>query len=213
MRIYSAENIEKLVKAAQKHKIICIADEVFTGFGRTGKNFASDYIATRPDLVCLSKGITGGFLPLGITAVSEDIAKSFDQVATDKIFYHGHSYTGNPIACAAANASLRILLQEETKEKIERIESLHQNFSAELEGNEKIKNVKVQGTILSIELQTQGKKGYFNDLRDKIYQYFLSKNILLRPLGNVIYVLPPYCISEKELKFIYQEIQNFLSLV
>lgn len=210
MRMYSPEFLDKAMSLAQQRDVICIADEVFTGFGRTGKLFASDYLKTQPDIVAVSKGITGGFLPLGVTSCSEKIVSAFQTSDTSKTFYHGHSYTANPIACAAANASFELLMKPECQESIQRISKSHLQFASEIKNHRGIKDLRSLGTILAIELQTEGGTSYFSEMRKKIYPFFLDQNILLRPLGNVIYVLPPYVITNDELQLIYSAIKEFL---
>jgi adenosylmethionine---8-amino-7-oxononanoate aminotransferase len=210
MRIYSPEILERLLSIAKKNNIICIADEVMTGFGRTGKLFASEYMKNKPDIICLSKGITGGFMPLGVTSCNGEIESAFLSPEVDKIFYHGHSFTGNPLACSVSNASLDLLLTEEYSEKIKFIQKSHMAFLKTVEGNKVIRKINVLGTILSIEINSSEASGYTNSIRDELYNFFLSRNILLRPLGNVIYVIPPYIINEKELKIIYSAIVDLL---
>lgn len=210
MRMYSAEVLDKLISTVQQHQVICIADEVFTGFGRTGKLFASDHLKTQPDVVAISKGITGGFLPLGVTSCSDKIVRAFQSTESSKTFYHGHSYTGNPIACAAANASFGLLMEDRCQENIQRIAKSHLQFASEINNHRAVKNLRNLGTILAIELQTQHGTSYFNEVRKKIYSFFLDRNILMRPLGNVIYLLPPYVITNDELRLIYTAIKEFL---
>jgi adenosylmethionine-8-amino-7-oxononanoate aminotransferase len=210
MRMYSPEILDRLLSLAQKHNVICVADEVFTGFGRTGKLFASNYLKNQPDIVAVSKGITGGFLPLGVTSCSSKIIGAFKSSETAKTFFHGHSYTANPIACAAANASFEILTGDECQKNIQRIAERHQKFATKINNRKGIKDLRCLGTILAIELETQEGTSYFSDLRKKIYPFFLERNILLRPLGNVIYVLPPYVITNDELQLVYGAIEEFL---
>lgn len=210
MRIYSAEVLEQLMKIAREKEIICIADEVMTGFGRTGKLFATDYINEKPDVICLSKGITGGLMSMGLTMVNQKLSEPFLTEDKSMAFYHGHSYTGNPLACAVAVKSLEILLREETTENINRISASHLRFKKELEHHQRIKSIKSLGTILSIEIDNNSATSYFNNLRDLLYQAFIEKGILLRPLGNIIYVLPPYVISDKDLKYIYTTIEEVI---
>ncbi len=211
MRMYSTEILDQMISLAHKYKVICIADEVFTGFGRTGKLFASDYLKTQPDIIAVSKGITGGFLPLGVTSCSERIVEVFKSPEASKTFFHGHSYTANPLACAAANASFDLLMSSECKNNIQRISESHLQFIPKIRSNKAIKNLRSLGTILAIELQTGEGTSYFSELRKKIYPFFLERNILLRPLGNVIYVLPPYVITNDELLIIYSAIEEFLN--
>ena len=210
MRIYSPTILEKLVAYAQTKNIICIADEVFTGFGRTGKFFASDYLETKPDIMCISKGITGGALPLGVTSCNDKIISAFQTSDSTKTFFHGHSYTANPIACAAANASFELLSSPECQGSIKRIADHHTRFVEKVKNHGGVKMAKSIGTILSIELSSDESTNYLNSTRKKIYRYFLDKNILLRPLGNIIYVLPPYVITEQQLQSVYSAIEEFL---
>lgn len=211
MRIYSAEILDKMIEHAKRKEIICIADEVFTGFGRTGKLFASDYLTTKPDLMALSKGLTGGTLPLGVTAVSSKITAGFLNNDFTKTFFHGHSYTANPIACAAANASFELLMQPECLKSIQIISKLHIEFISEVSRNKSVKEARSLGTILAIELATNDQSSYVNEMRKKIYNFFLERNVLLRPLGNVFYIVAPYCIKEEELKHLYKVIHKFIT--
>ncbi len=209
MRMYTSTVLDKLIEIARAHQVICIADEVMTGFGRTGKNFASDHLTQTPDIFCLSKGITGGFLPMGVTAVSTEIVSGFDSKDPSKTFFHGHSYTANPLACAAAVESLKILVRQSCKDQIRMIEGSHQEFVAGLGTFEKVNEVRSFGTILRVELKVED-PGYVSEMKEKIYDFFISRNLLLRPLGNVIYVLPPYVIKKEELKKVYAVIKEFL---
>lgn len=211
MRMYSPQVLEAMVRLAKEHQTICIADEVFTNFGRTGKIFASDHISARPDIMALSKGITGGFLPLGVTACSPEIVNAFQSDKIEHTFFHGHSYTANPLTCAAALASFDLLVSDDCQASIQRISNSHLQFRKKMERHPKVKEARSTGTILAIEIAVKEGSSYFNSLRKKIYDYFLQKNILLRPLGNTIYVLPPYVITEEELNYIYQSIEEFIS--
>jgi adenosylmethionine-8-amino-7-oxononanoate aminotransferase len=211
MRIYSAIFLDSLIEEARKYDVICIADEVFTGFGRTGQMFASDYLSNYPDIIAISKGITGGSMPLGVTSCCEKIVSAFRSSEIEKTFFHGHSYTANPIACAAANASYKLLVSETCQRQIKRIETQHLDFKQKISSSDSLKDVRCLGTILALELNTPEGTSYFNEIRKKILPYFLGKNILLRPLGNVIYILPPYIIQENELSEIYSAIQEFLN--
>jgi adenosylmethionine---8-amino-7-oxononanoate aminotransferase len=210
MRTYSAELLDKLLALAEKREMICVADEVLTGFGRTGKLFASDYMTNKPDIIALSKGVTGGALPLGVTSCSRRISEAFMSDDLSKTFFHGHSYTANPIACAAANASFALLRSDQCMKDIRRIEARHRDFLTRIQAHQKIEKISALGTILSIELKTLSDTSYTNPLRKRIYEFFMERNILLRPLGNVIYVLPPYVISDKDLDSVYAAIQEFL---
>lgn len=205
MLMYEASYLDELIIHCKKENILTIADEVMTGFGRTGKFFASDYLHHKADLMCFSKGLTGGTMPLGITSCTQEIYDAFLSNDKLKTLFHGHSFTANPVACAAANASFDLLMQPETLKNIERIEAKHQQFRQLIVNHPKLKEVRQCGTILALEWQTEG-TSYFNNLRDILYQFFLEKGIILRPLGNILYVMPPYCISNNDLDYIYQQI-------
>ncbi len=210
MRIYSSQLLNTVIEYAKANEIICIADEVFTGFGRTGKFFASDHMTSKPDLMALSKGLTGGTMAMGVTAVSTKIIAEFLYNDFNKTFFHGHSFTANPIACAAANASFNLLIDPVCQENINKISISHKLFAQELEGDQSIKEARSIGTILAIELKTRENSSYSNEIRKTIYDYFIKKNILLRPLGNTFYIAAPYCITHEELEYLYKHIRSFL---
>lgn len=198
MVIYPAEGLNSLIKCCREHSVLTIADEVMTGFGRTGTLFACDQVSEKPDLICLSKGLTGGFLPLAITACREEIFTAF--LTPYPAFLHGHSYTGNPIACSSALASLDLLLEESCLIQRTAIAESHQRFCQAWQQHPKLKRCESLGTILALEYRSE------TSLRDRLYNFFLNKGILIRPLGNVLYILPPYCIQLNELEYIYDQI-------
>ena len=208
MRMYSAVTLNRILEIAKEHAIICIADEVMTGFGRTGKLFASLHCNIEPDIVCMSKGITGGTMAMGVTSCTSKIYEAFVSEDIYKIFFHGHSYTGNPLACAAANASFELLMTNQCQQNIERISNAHLAFCTKIKEKSWISDARCIGTVMAIEFKTHEHTSYFNNLRDQLYQYFLSKHILLRPLGNIIYLIPPYIITNEELALIYDTIEK-----
>jgi len=210
MRMYTPEMLNELIRIAQKHNVICIADEVMTGFGRTGKPLATQHIALNPDIICLSKGITGGTMPLGITACAQKIEDAFKSDQWSQALLHGHSYTGNPLACAVANASFEIFTSDTCQNNIARINQKHQGFCDLLAAFDNVENIRLQGTIVAFDLKGFGETGYESKARKNIYPYFLERGILIRPLGNVIYLMPPYIITDDELDFVYEEILKFL---
>ncbi len=212
MMMYDGEALDELIAFCKQNEIITIADEVMTGFGRTGKFFASDHLKNKADIICLSKGLTGGYLPLGVTSCSQFIYDAYISDDKTKTFFHGHSYTANATACAAALASLDLMEKKETWDQIQMIEIEHLNFLKEIKEHKACKEVRVKGTILAIELRTTDETHYLNSISEEINSYFLSKGILLRPLGNVFYILPPYCITKEELQYIYKNIREFLNL-
>lgn len=210
MQMYEASYLDMLIQHCKSEGVLTIADEVMTGFGRTGKLFASDYLVQQADLMCFSKGLTGGTMALGITTCTMAIYEAFLSDDKLKTLFHGHSFTANPIACAAALASLDILLEKETMENIERISLRHQEFSIGILKHPKVKNLRQKGTILALEWETDDDTSYFNQLRDNLYNFFLEQGIILRPLGNIIYIMPPYCITNEELAYIYEKIEEAL---
>lgn len=210
MRMYSPAILEKLLKIAKEHQIICIADEVMTGFGRTGKLFASDYCDTKPDIMCLSKGLTGGTMALGVSSCTDEMMNAFKSNDLMKTFFHGHSFTANPLACTAGLASMELLLAEDCQQNLKRIEQKQANFAEKMNQHPKIREVRHLGTITALEIDTEQETGYVNEARSSLYQYFIERDLLLRPLGNVLYVLPPYIITNEELAQIYREIEKML---
>ena len=210
MLMYEAEYLNELMAHCRKENVLLIADEIFTGFGRTGKRFACDYVSERPDIMCFSKGLTGGTMALGLTTCTQHIFDAFLSDNRLKTLFHGHSFTANPVACAAALASMDLFLDEATAANIGRIEAMHRQFALKIKQHPKIKTTRQTGTILAMEWETGSDTSYFNSLRDKLYQYFLDAGIILRPLGNIIYILPPYCITNEELNYIYSKIEQAL---
>ena len=205
MKMYSPQALEEFITFCKAHGVICIADEVMTGFGRTGKMFASSYCAAKPDIICLSKGITGGTMALGVTACTAEIHDGFVVDDKTKTFFHGHSFTANPISCTAALASLEIFERENTLENVERIQRMHLKFSERVQQVAGVENVRVCGTVIAFELD-DAVEGYTSSVRERITSRSLAEGVYLRPLGNTVYVMPPYCISNLELDKIYQTI-------
>ena len=208
MRMYKAVHLEAMLRYAREKHVLCIADEVFTGFGRTGKLFASDYLDTKPDIYCISKGITGGFLPLGLTTCTREIYDAFLSDDKLKTLFHGHSYTGNLLACAAATASLDVLAASAPMR--EDLAARQQAAAARLQAHPQLRNVRQLGTIVAFEVHTAG-GGYFHQLRDILYEGCIRRGVLLRPLGNTLYVLPPYCITAEQLDKVYAVIEEVLA--
>jgi len=211
MLMYEAEYLEELCAHCRKEEVLLIADEVMTGFGRTGKRFATDYIETKADIMCFSKGLTGGTMALGVTTCTQAIFDAFLSQDRLKTLFHGHSFTANPVACAAALASLDIFMKEATMQSIKRIEAKHQQFAERIKHHPKIRTTRQTGTIIALEWETGNNTSYFSSLRDTLYHYFLEAGIILRPLGNVVYILPPYCITNDELDYIYGKIEQALN--
>lgn len=209
MRMYSSKFLDQLVELARSYEVFVIFDEVMTGFGRTGKMFAMDHCTNKPDIVTFSKGLTAGVLPMGLTITSNDLFHSFLSEQTEKGFLHGHSYTGNPLACAVANASLDLFEDALTWSRVKRIEEQHLGFVEELKSIELVQNPRVMGTIIAFEVSTD-RVGYFSGIRNQAYQYALENGVLLRPLGNTIFINPPYCITPEEYEKLKGTILAFL---
>ena len=210
MQMYEARYLDELILHCRQNGILTIADEVMTGFGRTGKLFASDHLSEQADLMCFSKGLTGGTMALGLTTCTSDIYNAFLSDDKLKTLFHGHSFTANPVACSAALASLDLLLDKETLKNIERITQSHQEFLNKIKNHPRLKNIRQTGTILALEWESTGETSYFNNLRDNLYNFFLDQGIILRPLGNIVYVLPPYCINTEQLNYVYLKIEEAL---
>ncbi len=209
MLMYQPEALNNLLHIAKQHEVICIADEVMTGFYRTGKIFASDYILIKPDIICLSKGITGGTIALGATACAQFIFDAFYHTDKMKALYHGHSFTANPLACTASLASLDIIEETNFILKVENIVSKHKQFTEQLQKHGNFENIRMHGTIIAFDLKTDSNTNYFNNQRETLYQYFMQRGILLRPLGNTLYIMPPYCITDEELQKVYTAILSY----
>jgi adenosylmethionine---8-amino-7-oxononanoate aminotransferase len=207
MITHPVEFLKSVRALCTENDVLLIADEVLTGFGRTGKMFACDLAGVVPDLMCLSKGITGGFLAMGVTLCTDKVEAAFQSEDRLHTFYHGHSYTGNALACAAANASLQIFDDEPVFDRIATIARINAERLALLRKLHQVGETRQIGTIGAIELRA-GDAGYLSAMRPKLYQFFLERGVLLRPLGNVVYVLPPYVISPDELHRVYDVIQE-----
>jgi adenosylmethionine-8-amino-7-oxononanoate aminotransferase len=204
MQICRPEFLSALDVLLRSHGILIIYDEVMTGFGRTGVNFACEKAQTKPDLICLSKGITGGFLPLAATICQEAIYEAFLSEDIDRALIHGHSYTGNPLGCAAGLASLELLQNETTQQQIRYIEASHGELSRRLQALEGVEKVRTCGTLLAFDVRTQ--VGYGSLLSQNWRAIFMERGLLIRPLGRVIYLLPPYCITKEDLQRAYRDI-------
>lgn len=210
MLIHRPEDLSELMKFCREQKILMIQDEVFTGFGRTGKLFAANHLSEQPDIMCFSKGLTGGTMPMGITSCSQEIFEAFLSDDRYKTLFHGHSFTANPLACTAALASMELLLIPETHDRIDLIVKKHSAFSEILGRHPKAENVRQTGTILAWEVVNSSHTSYFNETGKTLYKEFLKRGIILRPLGNIMYLVPPYCITAEELDYIYDHIIEVL---
>ncbi|WP_448571155.1 adenosylmethionine--8-amino-7-oxononanoate transaminase [Trichothermofontia sp.] len=208
MRICRPEFMQQLRRISQQFNVLLIFDEVMTGFGRTGAVFASDRAGVTPDIICLSKGITGGFLPLAVTVCTETLYNAFYSEDAHKALYHGHSYTANPLGCAAALASLELLA--EFKPAFQGLEAKHLSHFQALQTLPQVEKLRVMGTIAAMDLITPATPGYFNQIAQPFRQAAIAQGLLLRPLGNVLYLMPPYCITDTQLADTYVGIQTLI---
>lgn len=212
MRFCRPSFIRRVVETARAASILVIFDEVATGFGRTGTLFAHQQCDVKPDIICLSKGLTAGMLPMSVTVVDEAIFEAFSGDDFSKALAHGHSFTGNPLACAVANRSLALFEEEGTLEKIAVIEKLHRNFTATLARHEKVSKVRVCGSLLAFDLV--GDSGdYKSDASVSLRDYYLRNGLNIRPLGSAVYLMPPYCITEDQLSHAYDGLLFGLSTI
>ena len=210
MRMCRNEFLRRLRHTTKRFGTLLIFDEVMTGFGRTGERFACERAGVEPDLICLAKGLTGGFVPLAVTVASREVYAAFDSADSRKTFWHGHSYTANPIGCAAALASLELL--SESAPAFRGMEDHHINFLGELDPS-RTKRPRVTGTIAAFDLKTEGPGGYFDRIGDEVKRRTLSKGLLLRPLGNTVYLMPPYCLTNDERSEMYEGVIELIDEV
>ena len=203
MVMYEPQALDNLIKVCKEHGVFTIADEVMTGFGKTGKIFACDYLTVEPDMMCLSKALTAGTIPMAITTFTEELFEGFYDDDINKALFHGHTFTANPTGCAAALAGLELLLTDEMKANLARINASHLDFIAEIENHPRVINARVLGVIMAFEIKRDGNESYYGDFRNKLYNFFIENGVILRPVGNIIYILPPYIISNELLDKVY----------
>ncbi|MDD5392117.1 MAG: adenosylmethionine--8-amino-7-oxononanoate transaminase [Thiothrix sp.] len=212
MRMCRPAFLQALAAKLQAASILLIFDEVMTGFGRTGAMFASLNAQVTPDIICLSKGLTAGFLPMSVTVAKESIYAAFLGENFDRALVHGHSFTANPLGCAAALASLQVFADEQTLAKLPQIESWHRQGLAQLATHPQVQHVRVMGTIAAFDVVTED-AGYTSQIGPQLKAFFHERGLLLRPLGNVVYLLPPYCVTQEELAHAYAVIREALDVL
>jgi adenosylmethionine---8-amino-7-oxononanoate aminotransferase len=213
MVMYAPEILDELIAICKENQVFTIADEVMTGFGKTGKTFACDYLTQQPDMMCLSKALTGGTIPMAITTFTKEIFDGFYDDDTNKALFHGHTFTANPTGCAAALASLQLLQSASIQHDIKRIHQSHLGFQTKIKSHPKVKTTRVLGVIFALEIITDSPAEYYGSLRNKLYNFFIENGIILRPVGNIVYILPPYIISQNQLEKVYQVVENALEIV
>lgn len=209
MKMHDTEGLNLILEYCKTHQIISIADEVMTGFGKTGKYFASLYMDNKPDIICLSKALTGGLLPMAITSCTDAIYDAFYSDDISKGLFHGHTYSANPLACTAALAGIELLQTDEIQTNINRIIESHQAFGNRIQKHPKVKSIRQTGIIFALDLNIEMSR--YGNLRDKLFNFFMSRGVFLRPLGNTIYIQAPYVITSVELEKVYQVIEDSLN--
>jgi len=200
MIMWPAESLARIRETCYRHGVLLIADEVLTGFGRTGRMFASEHASVTPDICCVSKALTGGYLPLAATAATNAVYDAFLSDDRTKTFFHGHSFTANPLACAVALASLDLIEETRVLERVARLERHLRDGLTPLASLPSVADVRVLGGVGVVELKSDG--GYLDRLAPRLYNEFLDRGILLRPLGNVLYFMPPYVITDAEVDWV-----------
>lgn len=210
MKFHEAEGLNTLLKLCKEQNVLCIADEVMTGFGKTGKNFASDYMETKPDIMCLSKALTAGMMAMSITTCTQAVFDAFLGDEIGKGFFHAHTYSANPLACSAAIAGIDLLQSSEIKANIKRVEKSHATFAEKIKKHSKVASVRQLGIIFALELDLEMER--YGNVREQLFQHFMDQGIFLRPLGNTIYILAPFIITDEQLQKIYNSIEEALSI-
>lgn len=210
MVMYEPEVLDDLIRICKTNSVLTIADEVMTGFGKTGKVFACNYLSEQPDMMCLSKALTAGTIPMAITSFTDEIFNGFKSDSVNHALFHGHTFTANPTGCAAALASLELLQQESTWNNINRIHQSHLAFQKKINNHSKISTTRVLGVIFALEITTNEETSYYGSIRNKLYNFFIENGIILRPVGNIVYILPPYVITNEQLHKVYTTIERVL---
>lgn len=211
MKMHDPEGLNMILDLLKKHEVLLIADEVMTGFGKTGKNFASEHIPVSPDIICLSKALTAGLMPMGVTSCTQQVYDAFYSSDISKGLFHGHTYTANPLACMAALAGIELLQSEQIQKDIERVIESHQEFGLKIKEHPKVAAIRQCGIIFALDLNIKMER--YGSLRDRLFNFFMEHGVFLRPLGNTIYILAPYIITDTQLKQIYNTIELALDTV
>lgn len=212
MKTYAPDVLRAIREIADRHGCLVIADEVMTGWGRTGTMFACEQAGVSPDILCTSKGLTGGALPLAATLCTADIFDAHLSTDRRKTFFHSSSYTANPIACAAGVANLDVWKHEDVEARIKALRKFHHESLQRFQGDDRFSGVRQLGTIAALDLNVTA-SGYLADVGPRMRKLFRERGLLIRPLGNVIYLMPPYCVSAAELTHAYDAIDEVASII
>lgn len=210
MLIYDASTLREMKRICEAHGVLFIADEVLTGFGRTGTLFACEQAGVQPDLLCLAKGITGGSLPLAATLCRAEIFDAHYSSDRMRTFFHSSLYTANPIACAAALENLRIWSDEPVRDRIAALGRMQEQGLMRLASDPRFANARRIGTVAALDVASRD-AGYLAEIGPRLYAHFQAHDVLIRPLGNVIYIMPPYCATEADLARAYDAIAAWSS--
>src|SRR5690606_34887138 len=211
MKMHRAQDLERILKVVKSHGILAIADEVMTGFGKTGSYFASDHMDVRPDIICMSKALTAGLLPMAVTSCTREVYNAFYSDDIAKGLFHGHTYTANPLACAAALAGIDLLRSEEIQQKIGEIMQWHRDFDSEIRDHPKVSATRQTGIIYALDLNVRMER--YGNLRDRLFQHFMDCGVFLRPLGNTIYIQAPYITTREQMQKVYGSIKSALTIL
>jgi adenosylmethionine-8-amino-7-oxononanoate aminotransferase len=209
MIVWPKEFLSGVREICDRYEVLMIADEVLTGFGRTGRMFACEHAGISPDILCMSKALTGGYLPLAVTAATEKVFEAFLSDDRSKALFHGHSYTANPLGCAVAIASLELFEEEQILQRIRRMELQFQARLERLRSHPLIADVRGIGGVAIMELQSPT-GGYLDDIAPKLTDEFVKRGLLLRPMGNILYFMPAYVITESEVDWVFDQIEEVL---
>ena len=211
MRMYTPEVLDELIQICREHQVLTIADEVMTGFGKTGKTFACDYLKQMPDMICLSKALTGGTIPLSATTTTEAIYEAFYSDDISKALFHGHTFMANPTGCAIALESLKILAEEEMQANLKRIHTRHVAFATKMDKHPKVTRTRTLGVIVALDLKVPDTGEYYGAIRNELYRFYISHGVILRPVYHTIYILPPYIITDKQLDRVYEVVEESIT--
>jgi adenosylmethionine-8-amino-7-oxononanoate aminotransferase len=212
MLMYPARLLVELKRITEASGTLFIADEVMTGWGRTGTLFACEQAGISPDLLCTAKGLTGGAIPLAATLASDAVYYAHFSQNRSRTFFHSSSYTANPIACAAALANIGVWQSEPVIERVQALSRMQAERAARFRGDPRFADIRLAGTIAAFDLRVAD-AGYLAEIGPKLRNFFLDRDLLVRPLGNVIYLLPPYCVTPAELDRLYDAIDEAANLV
>ena len=211
MRMYAPEVLDELIQICREHQVLTIADEVMTGFGKTGKNFACNYLKEMPDMICLSKALTGGTIPLSVTTTTEAIYEAFYSDDISKALFHGHTFMANPTGCAIALESLKILAEEEMQDNLRRIHAKHVAFAAKMDKHPKVAHTRTLGVIFAMDLKVPDTGEYYGAIRNELYRFYIDHGVILRPVYHTIYILPPYIMTDKQLDRVYEIVEESIT--